>query len=79
MSNEKYKGVEPTKSTVNLSHEALGTFKDSETGEWQVAVFKYDPVTGKTGEFTKIPCGGKSKDFATEQFKIEAYERGLAG
>jgi len=79
MSNEKYQTRENFKAAEkvkpNFTHEALGTFKDPETGEWQVAVIKYDPTTGVSGDFTKVPAGGKSRDFANERFKIEASDR----
>lgn len=80
MSN-KYNNGSPAPVTVkpNFTHEALGTFKDPDTGEWYVSLIKYDPATGQSGEFSKIAAGGTSKDFAVETFKLEAFKREIVG
>lgn len=55
-----------------LTHLALGTFQAS-NGEWYVARVKYNPETGKAGEFEKVEAG-PGKAFAIEQFKIMAVK-----
>lgn len=58
------------KPEVNLSHTALGMFKDSNSNDWFLARIAYDPETQKAGIVEKINCG-TSKEYALERFKIQ--------
>lgn len=55
---------------VNLSHTALGVFKDSKSGEWILARIKYDPISGTVGEIEEEIADLQM--YAREKFKIAA-------
>ena len=70
--------VVPKMEKAELTHDALGVFKDPTTGEYHVAHIKYDPLTGQTGEFMKV-AAGPSRDFGIEKFKIMAGTLDIVG
>jgi len=69
---------EVIESKVELTHVALGTFKDELTGEWLVAKLKFDPVTGQAEVAERIPAG-PGRDFGIEKFKLVAVAEGIVG
>lgn len=75
MNDNKLKEKTLKVEAPKLTDWAIGTFKDATTGEWKVARFKFDPVSGQTGEFsTEVAGDGSFKDFAREKFRIAAVE-----
>lgn len=54
---------------VELTHVALGTFKDS-SGQWNLVKIQYNPEAGVVGQLTSTIEGEKSS--AVDRFKIEA-------
>jgi len=73
---EQVEGV--TETPVVLTHEAMGTFKNPDTGKWMVAVVKYNPLTGDAEVSETLPAG-ETRDFAIELFKLEAVKREIVG
>lgn len=67
-----------TEAVSELTHVALGTFKNDSTGEWMVAKLKYNPETGDAEVVEKISAG-PGRDFGIEKFKIVAVEEGIVG
>jgi len=58
--------------TPDLTHTALGVYKDEETGKWQIAKMKFNPETGSVGEFERIISDEGSKEAVIYKFKIQA-------
>lgn len=56
---------------TELSHDALGIFKDPKTSEWVVAIIQYDPLTSEARMVKTIATGGY-REMAIDKFKIEA-------
>lgn len=75
MGNKDNKLEEETK-TVEFTRSAVGTYQDTTTGIWFVAIIRFDPVTG-TAKVVQRTEAGSSEDFAHEQFKLEAVSLGL--
>lgn len=65
-----------TKKEPDLTHTAVGIFKNDANPEWMVAVVKYNPDTGEAKVTERINSGG-GKDFAVEKFKLEVINREL--
>lgn len=73
---------EESKNSVTIdapiyTHDALGTWRDDSTGEWMVAVVRYNPITKQAAVVENIHSGG-SKEFAIDKFKIQAVQKGIA-
>lgn len=56
---------------AELTHDALGIFKDLKSGEWKLALIQYDPISGQAKLFKTIDTGGY-REMAIDKFKIEA-------
>jgi hypothetical protein len=62
-----------TTPAAQLTHKAVGTYKDLVSGEWNVVEIAFDPYTKATGELTVVTStNSPDKGMAQESFKIAA-------
>lgn len=64
------------KKETELTHTAIGIFRNDANPEWMVAIVQFNPDTGEAKVTERVNSGG-SKDFAVEKFKLEVVNRGL--
>lgn len=64
----------PENPKPNFTNVALGTFKDTVSGEWYVAEVQYDPQTLVTTPVNAIPAGN-DRALAEEKFKLLVIEK----
>lgn len=68
----------PENKPVELTHVALGTYKD-ENDKWHLTKIMYNPLTGDVGQVEIIVNDEGSRDRINYQFRIEAVNSGLVG